>query len=331
MKIVKYAAITQLLLFCVLPNGGFAQNKIAQTGFQFLSVGTDARATAMAEAVTTIEGSPMSMFYNPAGMAWMNSSIEFVANHTPWIADIDYFTGAIAFSLQQGRYGVVGLSFLYVDYGNIIGTVVASNEQGFIETGDISPNAFMFGASYARALSDKFSVGGQVKFVRQSLGEPLVPETDSTQSRIDFSTSVIAFDFGTLYRTGFKSLTFGMSIRNFAQETNFAREDFELPLTFKVGLSMDAFDFLGVRPESQAFLISVDAINPRSFQEFVSIGGEYKFYNTLALRGGYAANQDDYGFSAGMGIDARNVVVDYSYTPFDILDDVHRFSIRLTF
>ena len=117
------------------------KKKLAQTGFQFLSVGTDARATAMGEAFTTIEGSPMSLFYNPAGMARLSSFFEFSANRTTWIADIDYYSGSLAINPEQGRYGVFGLSFLFVDYGEIIGTVVAPNEQGFIETGNVSPNA----------------------------------------------------------------------------------------------------------------------------------------------------------------------------------------------
>ena len=34
----------------------------------------------------------------------------------------------------------------------------------------IKPNAYAVGLGYARALSDKFSVGGNVKYVRQDLG-----------------------------------------------------------------------------------------------------------------------------------------------------------------
>lgn len=319
-----------LLALILAVSDGYTQTKIAQTGFQFLSVGTDARATAMAEAFTTIEGTPMALFYNPAGMARVNSFLEFSVNHTPWIANIDYFTGSLAINPDKGRYGVFGLSFMFVDYGEIIGTVVAGNEQGFVETGNISPNAVMVGFGYSRALSDRFSVGGQVKYVNQTLGEPLVPETDSTQTRVNFSADVVAFDFGTLYKTGFKSLSFGMTIRNFSKEVNFEREDFELPLTFKVGFSIDALDFFGDGSQSQSFLISFDAVNPRSFEEFFSIGGEYKFMNALALRAGYIHNQDDYGVTAGFGLKTYKIAFDYSYTPFDVFDDVHRVSVKFS-
>lgn len=330
MKINKFFLLVVLIAFGLAVVNGYAQEKIAQTGFQFLSVGTDARATAMAEAFTTIEGTPTALFYNPAGMARVNSFLEFSVNHTPWIANIDYFTGSLAINPDKGRYGVFGLSFMFVDYGEIIGTVVAGNEQGFVETGDISPNAVMVGFGYSRALSDRFSVGGQVKYVNQSLGEPFVIKTDTTERKVKFSANAVAFDFGTLYKTGFKSLAFGMSFRNLAQEVNFESENFELPLTFKIGFSIDTFDFFGNISESQSLLISFDAVNPRSFEEFFSIGGEYKFMNTLALRAGYILKQDDYGVTAGFGLNTYKIAFDYSYTPFDVFDDVHRVSVKFS-
>lgn len=324
----KAVQIIAILIAIVIATSGYTQEKLAQTGFQFLSVGTDARATAMAEAFTTIEGTPMALFYNPAGMARLDNFMEFSANHMQWLADINYFTGSLAVNPAHGKYGVFGLSFMFVDYGSLIGTVVAQNEQGFIETGDISPSSVVLGFGYARPLTDRFSVGGQIKYVNQSLGEPYVPQTDSTQVKTNFSSNVIAFDFGTLYKTGFKSLSFGMSIRNFSQEIKYEREDFELPLTFKIGFSIDAFDFWGNSPESQKFLLSFDAVNPRAFQEFFAIGGEYQLMDILFLRAGYAYAQDDYGMTAGFGIRTFNLNLDYSYTPFDVFDDVHRFSVK---
>lgn len=329
-RAIKSCKITGLIL-CLSFSGSLAQEKIAQTGFQFLSVGTYARATAMAEAITTLEGTPMALFYNPAGLTRSESTVQFSANQTSWIADIDYFSSALSVSIKGGEAGVVGLSFLFVNYGTIIGTVVAPNEQGFIETGNIEPHAVQYGLGYAKALSDRFSVGAHVKYVNQSIGEAFVPQTDSTQAAIDFSADVVAFDFGTLYHTGFKSLKFGMSIRNFSNEVAFEREDFELPLTFRVGFSIDAFDFFGQSSESQSFNISFDTVNPRSLNEYLSIGGEYQLMDVLALRGGYASGQDNYGLSGGLGIRTRNIVLDYSYTPFELFNDIHRFSVQFEF
>ncbi|HDQ44820.1 MAG TPA: DUF3308 domain-containing protein, partial [bacterium] len=40
--------------------------KLAQTGFQFLSVVSDARGSAMAEALTSLETGSSALFFNPA-------------------------------------------------------------------------------------------------------------------------------------------------------------------------------------------------------------------------------------------------------------------------
>ncbi|NIR52185.1 conjugal transfer protein TraF [candidate division KSB1 bacterium] len=316
-----------LTLFVLTIRPAFSQEKLAQTGFQFLSVGTDARATALGEAVTTVEGSPMNLFYNPAGMAGVESFLQFSANHLQWLVDIDYYSGALSINPEHGRYGVFGLSFLFVDYGTIIGTVVAATEQGFVETGKIEPNAFAIGLGYSKALSDRFSVGGHLKFVKQALGNLAFPESDTTLSAVNFSESAVAIDFGTIYKTGFKSLTFGMTIRNFSREINYISEDFELPLTFKIGFSINTFDFLG-ESQNQSLVMSFDAVNPRSLEEFFSIGGEYTFMDVLSLRAGYVANQDEYALTAGFGINAYKMHLDYSYTPFDSFEDIHRFSAK---
>ena len=57
-----------------------AEEKLAQSGFQFLSVGQDARAVAMGNAYTTKEGISNALFYNPAGIARTNSMLDISAN-----------------------------------------------------------------------------------------------------------------------------------------------------------------------------------------------------------------------------------------------------------
>ena len=89
-KILAYSMLTIILMIIAFNPAAYSQKKLAQTGFQFLSVGTDARATAMGEAFTTVEGSSASLFYNPAGLAKVPSFLAFSLNQMEWIADIQY-------------------------------------------------------------------------------------------------------------------------------------------------------------------------------------------------------------------------------------------------
>ena len=95
--------------------GVAAENKkLAQTGFQFLSVVSDARAAAMAEAMTSLETGSSALFFNPAGMANMTGMVDIAASDNQWIADIRHNAFSLALSPANGEYGVIGFSVVVV-------------------------------------------------------------------------------------------------------------------------------------------------------------------------------------------------------------------------
>ena len=96
---------------------GFAQNKLGQTGAQFLSVGSDAWGGGMAEAMTIIEMRSASLLFNPAGMARMDATIDIMASQNQWIGDITHNLFTVAYNPADGKYGVIGASLMTVDYG----------------------------------------------------------------------------------------------------------------------------------------------------------------------------------------------------------------------
>ncbi len=314
-----------------------AQQKLAQTGYKFLNVGTDARSAALSGAMTSLDGGSSSLFYNPAGMARMTGAVNVSMGKTLWIADIDYSHVSAGFPIRDGDYGVVGLSLQAVDYGEMVETIRSTNEQGYLELGKFNPTALALGLSYSRALNEKFSVGGNVKYARQFLGTGVVQYDTSRKEisrRDEFKTDVIAFDIGILYRTGFKSLNFGMVVRNFSKEIKYVDENFQLPLTFKIGVSMDMMDLFDVDPEEQSFLLSIDAEHPRDFPEIIRAGGEYTIFKLFALRGGYVFGPSMESYTIGLGAlkhyEQYGFGFDYAYTPYGELGNIHRFSLQFS-
>ncbi|MBI2618626.1 MAG: PorV/PorQ family protein [Ignavibacteriales bacterium] len=329
----------------VLANAQPGNKKLAQTGMKFLNVGMGARQAGMADAFTAAEGNALSMFYNTAGMARLTSFAEVALGHVQWIADIKHFYGAVALSPFDGDYGVVGFTVQTVDYGEVEATIRANNAQGYLDVGTFKPNAYAFGIGYARALSDKFSVGGNVKFVYQNLGSGIVGVTYSQGSdgqdslytptrEIKSTLDVPAFDFGMLYRTGLESLTLGVSIRNFAREVSYIQESFQLPLIFKIGVSMNVLDVFAMDPASHSLMLAVDAEHPRDYPEQIKVGAEYVFSQTLSLRFGYVSPADEHGVSFGVGLQqslvGTHLKVDYAYTPFGIFSSVQRLSLNFS-
>ena len=94
-------------------------------------------------------------------------------------------------------------------------------------------------------------------------------------------------------------------------------------------------DLTKIDRDMHSLIIAVDASHPRDYKEQLSIGAEYLFMNTFAVRGGYTFPTDEQEFSAGVGfrqtIADIKFAIDYSYTPFGIFDNVHRFSVNLAY
>lgn len=311
-----------------------SRDKRAQTGMKFLAVSGDARTAALGNATAALEGGAGMLFENPAGMAWMDSGVDLMLGQTQWIAGIDYNHAGIAFKPGGGRWGVVGLSLISTSYGELQETVYADNEQGFLDVGTFSPQAWSVGLGYARALSDRFSAGGQVKYASQDLGDSAQSTSEGVLTRTSNEKGVLAYDFGVHYKTGFESLTFAVAARNFAPEISYVEESFQLPLTFQIGIAMDVVDLTSLDPNVHQLEVSVDANNPRDFSEQIKIGGEYTVFNTFSVRGGYVFPSDTQGINLGAGVQQSlgglGIGADYAYSDYGVFSGVHRVAVRLS-
>lgn len=306
------------------------QTKIAQTGLNFLGVSSDARSSGMGDAVNSLTGFSGALSHNPSSMADIQTFVSSSFSINNWIADIKYLSASVILSPFSGEYGVIGFSLQSVDYGDVEGTINNPYDPtGYTDTGILQPTAMAFGIGYAKMLNDKFGVGAQIRFAYQSLGESYVPFENGTRLK-ENKVNAIAYDFGTFYKTGIKSITFGMSVRNFSKEVKFEEEGFQLPLIFTVGISANLFDFIDLAGSDHSLLLSIDSTHPRSHPEQIKIGAEYKFMNMITLRGGYIGGNDEEDFCFGLGVAYYGIELDYAYTPFGVFVDVQRFTARIS-
>jgi hypothetical protein len=285
----------------------------------------------LGDAVNSITGFSGALAHNPASMADMPNMISSSFSMNKWIADIDYLAASLIIEPYSGDYGVVGFNVQSVDYGDLEGTVVdRNNPNGYSETGLFGPNALAVGLGYAAMISEQFAIGAQIKYVTQELGENTFMTAEGDISTKKNKEDVLAFDFGTIYKTGIKSIAFGMSVTNYSREAKFEEEGFQLPLLFTIGISANLFDFFKMPEFDQDLLLSFDWTHPRSHPEQIKIGAEYKILNVLSLRGGYIGGNDENDFTFGAGVSYFGVEFDYALTPFGVFDNVHRFTARLS-
>ena len=195
------------------------------------------------------------------------------------------------------------------------------------------------GIAYARKMTDKFSFGGHIKYARQDLGAGLEGDSYAEPKSVDFRLSTFAFDFGTLYYTGIRDLRVAMSFQNFSKEVKYQREEFPLPLMFRIGVAMNVLSIFQEENPNQ-LMVAVDFEHPRDFPERVHTGAEYLYQsptlrdygiNNLALRGGYKFGYDEEAWSFGFGMSAFGAKIDYAIQDFGIFDDVSTWSVTYDF
>lgn len=354
-RVVKIGILVLLILAIVasVPSFG-AMKKLAQVGFKGLIMPIGARAAGMGNAMCSVPSGANSIFWNPAAIVEISGDKAFSFNYMNWIADMKHTSGAAVFNLEN--YGHLGISFMVLDYGSIKGTKRAQNEAGYIETGEFSPSEIAIGLAYARKMTDKFSFGGHVKYARQDLGAgmegsstitvfPDIDDPDNTLDvvtdvrSVDFRLSTFAFDFGTLYYTGIRDLRVAMSFQNFSKEVKYQREEFPLPLMFRIGVAMNVLSIFQEENPNQ-LTVALDFEHPRDFPERVHTGAEYLYQspmlrdigiNDLALRGGYKFGYDEESWSLGFGLRAFGAKIDYAIQDFGIFDDVSIWSVTYDF
>ena len=297
-------------------------NKVAQSGMQYLKIGVDAAMVGRGEAGISAVRGVSSMFWNPAGLSQMDGH-ELLFSHNAWIADISM--NAAAIGLNFDNIGTFGLSVLWMDYGDLHKTSVATSTEeaaayGYVDEGLYSPSDIAIGLAYSRKISDQFSFGGQVRYLYENYGSNKTISFSGEEEITDNILSAFCFDFGTLYYPGFKSLAISMSIQNFSSDLKYQQESFSTPLIFKIGTSFNVLDLFDNKSKSN-LLLAIDAIHPRDFSERLNLGIEYDYLGLFQVRGGYRLNYDEVNFTTGAGVkysisNTMGIKVDISYIIF---------------
>ncbi len=317
-----------------------AQNKVGTTAAAFLGLSTDAKSSAMGNAQVAFAEGTNALYWNPAGLASMSES-GVTLSSVNWIQDSQFTTVALALNSPIGNVGLLVSSF---SYGEIEVTTI-ENPEG---TGErFEPTDLSVGLSYAKSLTERFSVGGTAKFVRQKIWNE--------------AATGAALDLGVVYVTSFRNLRIGMSMANFGTDLQLAGTDLRqaidideksegnnpnlaarlevdkwpMPLTYRVGIAIDPID----NGQSKV-TIALDALHPNDNSESANVGVQYSFRDMFFLRGGYRAAfaeiADDGGWTAGLGLQYRlrdgiGASFDYAIMDYNDLGTQQMWSLSVLF
>ena len=331
-----------IIIMGILCTSALFAQKVGSTSMQFLKVMPCARATALGETYTVWATGAEAIFWNPAGLASLQN-MEISTTYIDWLFDAQQ--GAFSYALQIQRFGAIGLQVQYIDFGEFEET---TNERPYINNPDspgltgrtFRPFSYLIGISYARYLTDKFSVGISGKYAHESLfnGEKVTAQVrQGVFEEVKTWASGLLFDFGIRYNTGFRSIYIGTAVQNFGADVKYAKESHPVPLLFRFGIGGDVIGMNGLLRSGineSRLSIASDIFHPNDYAQQIHVGVEYEYASLLALRAGYKFNYDFDGLTLGAGIkyaiEGVQLSADYSYGAMGVyLGNVQRISIGL--
>lgn len=309
-------------------------SRVAMSGWQFLKLPTSARFMAMGGITTTLgKGDASSALANPAFVSDVEN-LSLSVNNMNWLVDTRYQSYAVVKNF--GTLGAIGVHAIYLDYGDMPRTenqpiyeddIYTGRTRVNTDLGSVTASDLAVGLTYSRRISDRLQVGGNMRYVRETLD--------------DAKTSNWALDIGTIYYTGFRTLRFAMTGCNFGPDTEFAEYDerigfpavrVRMPMMFQLGAAFDLLE--GEQANSpHLWTVAAEFVHPNDGPEKVHIGSEYAFMNFAVFRAGYRFNYDEEGLTLGTGLRlAMSTVklhINYSFIDFGRFDNVQMFSLEL--
>jgi len=305
-------------------------NRAGRTALQFLKIGIGARSAGSGEAcIANMDGSN-AVFWNAAAITGVRRA-DASFDYTTWIGGINFTSGVVGYRFSSST--VFAVDYISMNYGDIDEALVTSPTGNLdTRTGDtFTGSDLSIGFTIAKKFTDKLSIGLRTKYLREDL--------------FTYSTSLLAFDVGTYYETGWKGIRLAMSAQNFAAQARWIhtrikqQQQYEIPLLFRIGTSIDLIGgqdlVFGGNPDKNRLTVNIDAIHSNDYAERFNIGMEYWLFDRFGLRSGYRMNRAEGQWAVGGSLKTKvstvQLILDYAYVDYDYLNSVHRFSTYFSF
>ena len=320
MKKILVVTLIVLVAFSKI-NAQEIDNSIT-TAAPFLLIAPDARAGGMGDIGVATSPDANSQYWNASKFAFMASQYSVSVIYTPWLRELtnDVFLGGISFANRIDDRSAWAASLKYFNLGQIDLTDINGTPEGTEKL-----NEFSLDGSYSLKLSDTYSMGVTLRYIRSDLG---IESANSTINPVNtFSVDVSGYfqsneanygSFNGIWRGGFNISNIGPRVTY----SDGGQENF-IPTNLKVGggfdFILDSFNKITVNLEVNKLLVPTPSISrngdgePPYIQDDVSffsgifksfgdapggfseelkevtwaLGAEYMYDNSFALRAGY--------------------------------------------
>ena len=149
-----------------LPTGQEVKYNPISTAVPFLTITPDSRHGGMGDVGAATSPDANSQYLNASKYAFTESKFAISLSYTPWLRELvnDINLAYLAGYYRIDDNQVIGSSLRYFSMGDV---TLTGEDQAVI--GTVSPNEFAIDFSYSRKLSEKFSGGVALRYIRSDL------------------------------------------------------------------------------------------------------------------------------------------------------------------
>ena len=292
------------------------------TAVPFLLIAPDSRAGAMGDVGVATTPDANSIHWNPAKLAFTSEDMGASISYVPWLRalvpdiNLSYITGYKKLDNNQ----VVGLEMRYFSLGDITFTNITGDVIG-----QYKPHEFALGGSYARNLSDDFSLAISGRYIYSNLTGGQMAGGIETVAGQSIASDLAGFYLKPVRIIGKDmDLAVGLNISNIGSKVSYTEtsiRDF-IPINMRLGTALDTeiddYNTISLALDINKLLVPTPPITdngeiqlgqssdvgvvsgifqsfgdaPGGFKEEMreinySIGSEYWYNDQFAVRAGY--------------------------------------------
>ncbi len=314
------------------------------TAAPFLLIVPDARAGGMGDVGVATSPDANATHHNPSKIVFSDRQFSIGVNFTPWMRQLvnDVYLGGFSVTNVLNERSAWSASFKYFTVGEIQLTDDTGQEIGVEK-----PHELSFDGTYALKLSEDFSLGVSLRYIRSDFALKISNSNIHTVNTFGvdisgyYNSPEMNFgDFDGVIRGGFNISNIGPKVNY----TDGGRESF-IPTNMKLGAGfdflLDEYNTVGITLETNKLLVPTpqpdhsesdmgfmegifssfgDAPGggKEEWQEFTwAVGTEYDYDNVFAVRAGYFHESEYKGgrqyFTLGLGVAFKATQVDLSY------------------
>jgi len=237
-------SVFSLVAVCTKLSGQVTQGSTQTNGSEnnniivavpFLLITPDARLGGMGEAGVAVLPDANAMGVNPSKLAFLDRKYGFSVSYSPWLKNLvpDVSLTYLSGFYKPDEKTTLGASLRYFNLGEIQLTDINQQDMGVY-----TPNELAFDLTYARQMSESFSLGTSLRYIHSNLSSGQFSSGQQSKAGTAIAVDVSAyFKKPTIFLGTDAILSAGLNLSNIGTKVSYTDNGAAsfLPANLKIG------------------------------------------------------------------------------------------------